>query len=176
MKILRLVPLLLVLLLYSCNNKTSLQEYYVEHRVDTSFVALDIPASLVLGDNSRLEPEQRAVIETIDKINLLGYPASEENKEAFEKEKLRLKKILADEKYQTLMKFKSGTMSAELFYLGEDDAIDELIVFGSDQTKGFGVARVLGENMNPEDLINLVHSLRNGNLDLEGLEELLFRK
>lgn len=169
--------LLLVSLLTSCNNETSLQEYYVENQADTSFVALDVPASLLLGDNMKLDPEQKATLESIQKVNLLGYPVNEESKASFEAEKEKIREILSDEKYQTLMRISKGTTKAEFYYLGEDDAIDELIVFGADENLGFGVARVLGNDMNPEDIISLVRSFqKDDGMDLEGLQKLLFKK
>ncbi len=70
------------------------------------------------------------------------------------------------------MRYGGGTRKAELYFLGEDDAIDELIVFGSDDEKGFGIARVTGDKMNPEALIKLLKSFEDGDLDVAGLPNL----
>lgn len=161
---------LLSLLLVSCNNETSLQEYYVEHQADSTFFALDVPASLLNPDASSLDAEQKATLESIKKVNFIAYPMNEENKASFEKEKSELQEILKDDKFQMLMKYGGGDKKAEVYYLGEDDAIDELIVFASDEEKGFGVARVLGNNMQPEALIKLLRSLNKDEMDIKGLE------
>ena len=80
------------------------------------------------------------------------------------------------QKYKTLIKFGSNNRGATLNYLGEEDAIDEVIVFASDNEKGFAVFRLLGENMRPDQMIKLMSSIDNGDLDLSkfsGIGELL---
>ena len=167
---------LLVFLLNSCNSETSLQEYYVENQENNQFLALDIPSSLLTGDNSGLTAEQKATLETINKVNLIAFPIKDDNLEVYETEKEKITKILADDKYQTLMRFGKGTTKGEIMFTGEDDAIDEFIIFGSDEEKGFGVARVTGNNMKPEDLIKLFKSAEKGDLDIAGLQDLLNTK
>lgn len=167
-----LTLVLLCLGLVSCENETSLQEFYVENQNDKQYLAFDIPASLLTGENSKLTPEQKATLETIRKVNLLGFPKKEENTAVFEQEKEKLSKILKSDKYNLLMKYGGGNRKAELYYMGEEDAIDELIVFGSDEEKGFGIARVTGDNMNPEDIIRLFKSFEKGDLNVDGLQDL----
>lgn len=172
MKKLVLILLLISLGLVSCKNETSLQEYYVENQNSQQYLAFDIPASLLTGDNSKLTAEQKATLETIKKVNILGFPLKDENQALYEAEKEKLGEILKSDKYQQLMRYGGGTRKAELYFLGEDDAIDELIVFGSDDEKGFGIARVTGDKMNPEALIRLLKSFENGELDVAGLPNL----
>ena len=122
-----IILVLLSLGLVSCDNETTLQEFYVEHQNDNQYLAFDIPASLLTGDNSALNAEQKATLETIKKVNVLGFPLKEENKETYETEKERLTSILKADKYKQLMRYGGGNRKAELYYLGEEDAIDELI-------------------------------------------------
>ncbi len=167
-----LILVLLSLGVVSCNNETTLQEFYVEHQNDNQYLAFDIPASLLTGDNSGLNAEQKATLETIKKVNILGFPLKEENKAVYEAEKEKLSTILKADKYKQLMRYGGGTKKAELYYLGEEDAIDELIVFGSDDEKGFGIARLTGNDMDPEALIRLLKSFEKGELDVSGLPQL----
>lgn len=167
-----LILVLLSLGFVSCESETSLQEFYVENQNDKQYLAFDIPASLLTGENSRLTPEQRATLETIRKVNILGFPKKADNEAAFEQEQEKLSNILKSEKYNLLMKYGGGNRKAELYYMGEEDAIDELIVFGSDEEKGFGIARVTGDDMNPEAIIRLFKSMEKGELDIQGLQNL----
>ena len=73
-----LILVVLSLGVVSCNNETTLQEFYVEHQNDNQYLAFDIPASLLTGDNSGLDAEQKATLETIKKVNILGFPLKEE--------------------------------------------------------------------------------------------------
>jgi len=156
--------------LISCNNEQSLQKYYVENQEDTDFLALDVPTSMFTNSAS-LELEEKETLESIKKINVLALK-KEENPEKFEEEKLKLAEIFKNEKYQLLMKYGGGNRKAELYFTGEEDAIDELIVYGYDDEKGLGIARVLGENMNPQKIMQLMKSLDGDNIDVEGLKGL----
>lgn len=156
----------------SCENETSLQEFYVENQNDNQYVAFDIPASLLTGDNSSFTPEQKATLETIRKVNVLGFPKKADNSEALEQEQEKLSNILKSGKYNLLMRYGGGNRKAELYFRGEEDAIDELVVFGADEEKGFGIARVTGDDMNPGDIIKLFKSLEKGDIDIDGLPDL----
>lgn len=159
-----------LLIISSCNNKESLQEYYVENQEDENFMALDVPASM-FANMEAMDEDQKATINSIKKINVLAFKA-EENRPKFEEEKSRLDKIFKDKKYQLLMKYGGGGRKAELYFTGSEEAIDELIVYGYDDEKGLGVARVLGKDMNPQKIINLMKSLEKGDLNLSSLKEL----
>ncbi|MDT0644734.1 DUF4252 domain-containing protein [Zunongwangia sp. F363] len=154
-------------LVFACDNKTSLQEYYVENQEDNQFLALDVPAGMFTNSEG-LDEEQRATLQTVKKINLLAYPVKDGN-DKFEAEMAELEGILSDEKYQLLIKYGSGERKAEVYFTGDEDAVDELIVYGYDKSKGLGVARVLGDNMNPGDLLKLMNSMKKGDVNVEGL-------
>ena len=159
-----------IVIILSCNNNPSLQEYYVENQEDENFVAIDVPASM-FPKLETMDEEQKATVNSIKKINVLALKAKEDiNK--FEEEKVKLDEIFKDKKYQLLMKYGGGTRKAELYFTGDEDAIDELIVYGYDNEKGLGVARVLGDDMNPQNIMNLIKSLERGDLNLDGLKEL----
>ena len=167
-----LILVLLATILVSCNNETSLQEFYVENQGNNQYLAFDIPASLLTGENSKLTAEQKATLETVKKVNILGFPLKEETKANYEAEKEKLSNILKQDEYQQLLRYGGGTRKAELYYRGKEDAIDELIIFGSDDEKGFGIARVTGDKMNPEAMIRLLKSFEKGELDVAGLPNL----
>lgn len=152
----------------SCASEPSLQEYYVENQQDNKFIAVDVPTSM-FTNAEELDENQKATLKSVKKINLLALPVKE-NKEEYEAEKTKLSSILKDEKYQLLMKYGSNNRKAEIYFTGDEDAIDEIIVYGYDDAKGVGVARVLGEDMNPQKLMELMKSLQKGDVDVEGLK------
>jgi len=154
--------------LFSCAGEPSLQEYYVENQQDSKFIAVDVPTSM-FTNTEELDDNQKATLKTVKKINLLALPVKQ-SKEEYEAEKIKLAEILKDEKYQLLMKYGSNNRKAEIYFTGDEDAIDEIIVYGYDDAKGVGVARVLGEDMNPQKLMELMKSLQKGDVDVEGLK------
>ncbi|SDR85410.1 DUF4252 domain-containing protein [Gramella sp. MAR_2010_147] len=165
-----LIAILFTVVLTSCNNEQSLQKYYVENQENTDFLALDIPTSMFANSES-LEMDEKETLQSIKKINVLALK-KEENPEKFEEEKVKLAEIFKNEKYQLLMKYGGGDRKAELYFTGKDDAIDELIVYGYDNEQGLGVARVLGEDMNPQKIMELMKSLDKDNIDIEGIKGL----
>ena len=46
-------------------------------------------------------------------------------------------------------------------YIGSDESIEELVLFASDNKKGFGLARVLGDDMKLENMIVLLDQINN---------------
>ena len=54
-------------------------------------------------------------------------------------------------------------------YLGEETAIDEVIVFASSDDKGFGVFRLLCDDMRPDQALKLMRTMERGDIDLSKL-------
>ena len=154
--------------LLSCSDK-SLQKYLVEKQDDDKFVKMDIAASLLQGRNSDFTQEEKDILSTIKKVNVVAYPIKEGDTADFEKERNELKDILDQDEYKELTRIKSNDWNATLKYTGEEDAIDEVIVFASDDKKGFAVFRLLGENMRPDQMLKLMKSAERGDLDVSKL-------
>lgn len=157
--------------LVSCNDK-SLQKYLVEKQDDDKFVKMDIAASLLEGKKSNFTQEEKDILRTIKKVNVVAYPIAGGDMADYEKERQKLRSILDQEQYKELTRIKSKQWNATLKYTGEEDAIDEVIVFASDDSRGFAVFRLLGENMRPDQMIKLMNSAERGDLDVSKLEGL----
>ncbi len=160
------------LLLVACDNNQSIQEYYVESSEKPDFISVDLPASLLKLEESTLTPEQKQAYQSLKKLNVLAYRATESNKAAFEAEKAKVKQILVNDNYKELMRFSIGKNKATIKYKGESDALDEVIVYGSDDTKGFALVRVLGDNMQPSQIMKLANAINENNIETKELEQL----
>jgi len=172
MKTLQVIVIaMLSIVMISCNSNQSLQEYYVDNQGNKDFVAVDVPTSL-FANTETLNEDQKKTLETVKKINVLAIPKKAENLKKIESEKSNVSNILKDEKYQLLMKYGGSSTKLEVYYTGNEEAVDEIIVYGYDDEKGMGVARVLGDDMNPSDILNLVRSMEKGDIDLSGLKEI----
>ncbi len=159
---------LFVVTLLSCSKERSLQRYFVDKQEDNNFVKFDLPASMIQQDNDFLNLEQKEVLASVRKLNIVAFPIKDGDslKTEYTAEKEIFKSIIDQEKYQTLIKFGSPTQGATLTYVGEYDAIDELIIFASDDDKGFVIFRLTGDKMDPEKMINVMKSVERGDLDL----------
>ncbi|WP_034892035.1 DUF4252 domain-containing protein [Gillisia sp. Hel_I_29] len=172
MKTFKFIGLAVVaVMMVSCNSNQSLQEYYVDNQGDKEFVAVDVPTSL-FANTEALNEDQKRTLETVKKVNVIAIPKKPENQEKINIEKNNISKILKDEKYQLLMKFGGSSTKLEVYFTGNEEAVDEIIVYGYNDEKGMGIARVLGDNMNPSDILNLVSSMQKGDINMSGLKEI----
>jgi len=163
---------LAALMLFSCSNEKSLQKYLVEKQEDDTFLKVDIATSLLQAEGNNLTQEERDILETVKKINVVAFPIKEGNDEAYDANKKEINDIMKQDKYKTLMKYGSNNKGATLKYLGEEDAIDEIIVLASDSERGFAVFRLLGDNMRPDQMLKLMNSIDNGDIDVNKLSSI----
>lgn len=158
----------LVLFASSCKNDKSLQSYLVDASGKEGFFTGDLPVSSVLSTKADVSEEVKETLKSIKKINVVFLKKTADNDTAYEAEKAKLNYILKDnDNYKSLMSMKAKGMNVKVFYTGETDAIDEVIAFGYNKEAGVGVARLLGENMNPANIIEMMNSVKMDGSNLE---------
>lgn len=150
----------IALLFIACDSYPSLQKYYVDSKEDSSFISIDIPSSIIELKETEVSEDVQSTLETIKKINFLAFQVKEGNDEMYSAEKKKIQEILKNPKYKQLARFNRGGINVSVNYLGENDAIDEVIIFGADSEKGFAVIRVLGDGMNPGAIIKLTQDIQ----------------
>lgn len=160
------------LMLLSCNSEPTLQKYFVENIESKDFIAVDVSANVLRLDKSKITAEENEALKTFEKINILAFKADGKNQAKFEAEKAKVEGILKDKKYQELMKMSRGKDGGAVYFIGENDAIDEFILYGSNKDAGFAIARVLGDKMNPASIMTLLSIMQKANLDIEQLKPL----
>ena len=63
------------------------------------------------------------------------------------------------------MEFNDKSAKIIVKYLGNDDKAEEFIVFASSKDMGFGIVRILGNNMSPEKMMTLADAMKNSKID-----------
>ncbi|WKK64560.1 DUF4252 domain-containing protein [Lutimonas zeaxanthinifaciens] len=154
----------------SCNKEMTIQEYYVKKQENSNFLAIDIPASLFKVQESASE-ETKSTMASIKKLNVLAFKINDENAAQYATEYEEVKKIIKGSKYNELMRMKHDNMNIVINYQGEDDAIDEFVLFAADNNKGFAIARVLGNKMDPAKIMKMAKDMEN--IDKEGAGDAL---
>jgi len=160
-------------LLTSCDNEKSLQQFYVDSAEKDGYITTTIPKSIAGIDASKFSDDSRIAYESIDKINLIALPAKDDNKVQVAAEADELDKILQDEKYELLMSHNSDGIKVRMVFDGTQDAIDEIIVYGSSPEMGFGVARILGNDMNVGDLMKMMQELNANDVNPQALKGIM---
>lgn len=159
-------------LLTSCDSKPSLQKYFVENTENKDFIAVDVSPSILNVDKSKLTEDQNKAIASFDKMNILAFKLNGKNQEQFETERTKINIILKDEKYQQLMKFGSGKEGASVSFVGDDEHIQEFVLFANKKENGFAVVRVLGKDMNPTSIMTMISVLKDSKIDMDQLKPL----
>lgn len=169
--------LLLVVAYTSCNQGPTLQTYFVDNQVKPGFLSVDAPIGLLNIEEVELTKEQEEAYKSIDKLNILAYRIDDSNKAEYELELANVKTILKNPKYEELMR---GGNSVDgrfmVMFIGEVDNVDELILFGNANDKGFVVARVLGNDMNAGKIMSLQSVLKDmdfENANLKGITDFI---
>ncbi|MBA4134052.1 MAG: DUF4252 domain-containing protein [Flavobacterium sp.] len=172
MKITIFTAVLFSLLLLSCSNEPSIQKYFVENSGKKDFIALDISPSIINIDKSKLTPEQQTALNSFEKMNVLIFKSNGKNETQYQSETQKVGDILKDETYQELMKIGSGKDGASVSFVGDENDIDEFIFFAKNKDNGFAVVRILGNDMNPNNIMNMIGILQIANVDMEQLKPL----
>ncbi len=166
------IALTVSLALYACSSTQSLQEYYVDSAENPNFISLDVPASILNMDSVELSASQRNALQSLRKLNVLAFRITSDNAAEYQIEKEKVNAILKDDDFVELMKLNSPYGKGVIKYLGDEDAIDEVIIYGSSDEKGFALIRVLGNNMNPAQMMQLMQAIRKSDYKGEGLGEI----
>lgn len=167
-----IMALSLLAMLAACSSTQSLQEYYVDSAENPNFMSIDLPVSLLNMDKADLTNEEREALESLKKLNVLAFKRNDGNTVEYSAEKDKVKAILKNEKFTELMKINTSYGKATLKYLGDEDAIDEVVIYGDSDEKGFMLVRVLGDDMNPAHLLQFLRAIEKSDYKGEGLGEI----
>ena len=160
------------LLLLSCDSKPTIQKYFVVNSENKDFLALDISPTILNVDKTKLTAEQKKALESFDKMNVLVFKLDENNQPQYEVESQKITQILKDKSYQQLMKVGSGKDGATISFVGDEDDIDEFVVFAKRKENGFAVVRILGNDMNPNNIMTMLSVLKESKIDTAQLAPL----
>ena len=164
----------IVLLTVSCSKEMTLQEYFVKNQDNDQFILIDIPSSVIVLDENASE-EARDALKSIRKFNLLAFKIDSLNKNEYFDEKQLVKKILSQDQFNELVRMKHDKVQIQVKYIGDDTSVDELIVFASEDSKGFLLARILGKEMTPGAMLKLAENIGTIDKDhpaLAGLKQI----
>ena len=159
-------------LLWNCETKPSLQKYFVENTESADFMAVDLAPSIINTEKVSLSNSEKEALKSFEKMNILAFKSDANNGSNYDSEIKKVKTLLKDTTYQELMKVGSGTDGAAIYFVGEDEKISEFVVLANRKENGFAVVRVLGNEMNPTHIVNMLSLLQKSDLNLEQLKPL----
>lgn len=165
-QILYLIPIAGMML--ACSNNATIQTYYIDKSQSSDFISLDLPTNLFTV-NATLTADEKKTLNNLKKLNLLAFQVSEDNQDTYFDELLAIQEILTNKKYSSLVSYSQGSQKIEFFAQENKEAIKEYIVFAYDNKQGFVVVRVLGNNLNPNQMYALIKL--SDKLEMSALED-----
>lgn len=163
---------MLAILMISCDSQPSLQKYFVESSDKANFSTIDIAPTFIKTDSIAMSEDEKKALKSFKKLNVLIYKTDSLDQAAYSLEKNNVKDLLKGEDYSQLMKYGSGSEGAAVYTVGGVENIDEFVVFAHREGSGFGVIRVLGNDMTPNNVLSLIGLMRKANFDMEQLKPL----
>jgi hypothetical protein len=58
------------------------------------------------------------------------------------------------------MRYGKGSNGFKVYTVGNEETLDEVIGIGMDDTKGWAIVRITGNNMQPDKIIGLMNDLK----------------
>jgi hypothetical protein len=167
----KIILFILLVVFISCNNKPSLQKYMVENSEKKDFVALDFSSDVLNIPKEKLTQEENEALKSFKKINVLGFKKNTTNEKEFEMEKNKLLEVMKDTTtYQEMMKIGNNKQSTAIYILENKEGVEEFILIGNKNDSGFGVVRILGENMKADHLLTIMGLMNKANINSEQLK------
>jgi len=156
-----------VSLFVSCNAEKSLQVFIVDQQEKSDVIAMDIQTGMLQLDKKLKSKEDLETLKTLKKLSIVAYQTKEGNQARYLAEVKQVKAILKQEKYQELIRFGKGSRGARVYLIGDEDKVDEIIVFANDHSKGWLIVRVLGKNMNPTKMMEVAKKVDYDSSDID---------
>lgn len=167
------IGIVLLLIVLGCNNTPTLQKYFVENMESKDFISIDLGSDIINTDKVELTNSDKEALNSFKKINVLAFRKDSINASKYAVEMDKVKTILNDStSYSALMKLGSGKDGASIYFIDQDDHINEFVLFANSKDNGFAVVRVLGENMDPSNIIKILNLIKKSNIDLDQLKPL----
>jgi hypothetical protein len=157
--------------LMSCTGSSVLQEYFVEHATDPNFIALDLPLQGIKSHNlSQNKRSKNTSDSSLKSANVLLFKPNSDNLQAFDLELKNVQTILKHKDFQELITLKSNGLHGVVKFIEKDGAITEVILFGQGKTSGFILLRIVGNSINPANLMSLIQEFQSGTSNTELLQ------
>jgi hypothetical protein len=171
---------LLLVILTSCSSEPTLQKFYVEHGSSPGYMTVDIAPNFIGTEHMKLTKDQEEALKSLHKFNVLVYQTDslDVTHKKYNVEKDKVKSLVKNE-YEELMKMNDGKSGASISTKGEGEHIDEFVVFVHNEDNGFGVVRVLGDDMTPTNVLTIAGLLQESKLNMsqfKPLKDLMAKK
>lgn len=172
-------PIVLFFILFftitSCKKDANIEQFMVNRQENQNIISFDLTPNMLQFKEGMNTTENLELLKTVKKANIMLSKIDTVHKNTYTQDIQVLKQIISHKKYQELMRYGKGANTVKILTVGESDSLNEVLIVGNDETKGWGIARITGNNMNPEQLLSLLDDIKwnDKKLNLEQIESFL---
>jgi|TARA_R110002012_G_scaffold109650_5_gene253733 hypothetical protein len=152
---------LIALVFTSCKKENSIQTFFVEHQERPDYSVVDVSSTLLDLDENTLTKQEKEAYDSLDKLQVLMYRATDSTQSDYETELKAIKKVFKNEDYPELMAFSDNGMNFKIHTIGEEEKVDEILILANSSQMGFAAIRVIGDDMSATKMATLVSKLQN---------------
>lgn len=151
-------------LILSCSNQQSIQEFIIQEQDKPEIWSLDLSTRLIADQYEVTDQIDQEVLKKVRKINLIALPLKDSVGNAsiidkYSTDNQHIKDILKQDKYQELFRFGKASQGFRVYSVGKGDRLDEIIIFGNDHDAGWLILRILGDDMQPKDIVKAFQNI-----------------
>ncbi|MBS9766923.1 MAG: DUF4252 domain-containing protein [Flavobacteriaceae bacterium] len=162
------------LVFVSCNTTPTIQEYIVKHQEDNRFTYADVSSNLLQLKEISNATENSPLGELLNSIHKVNFLSLKDNEDLYQTESKKITEIIKKSEYKTLSKVSSKNFNMSASYLGDDDNINEMLVFIKvKQEKSFMLVRILGNKINVSKVSELLNSNKVDKNSEDALKDIL---
>lgn len=162
---------LCAIVLTSCQTN-SLQSFMVDHKSDENFISFDFSLKTFVDNFDELTSEQKSLYEDVRKVNFLAFKKNGANAKAYTDKQILLMDILSDEFVdKQLMSVNGEGKQMKMYADNMDGKVEEIVIYASDNEKGFLVMRLLGDDLNPSNFYKMMQM--SDEMDFESLANMI---
>lgn len=166
-----ITSLILVLILVSCQGPT-LQSYIIDNKSEDDFLSLDFSLKTFVDNFDGLPAEQKEIFDDVRKVNLLVLKKDSTQGVYFTAKQEELSTILDNQFGENqLMSVNYESAKMKMYADNIDGPVEEIVLFASDNKKGFVVARLLGDDLNPSNFYKLMKMYDK--MDMEAIMDMV---
>ncbi len=146
---------LVILLLISCDANPTVESYLVSKDGDKNFSNYSFGADVIPDSESPLLQELK---KTFRSVQLSYLDKTKLTDIAYALEVETCEKAINHPKYSSLGRVKKKAWSFDIRSKGNNDVIEEIVIFVKAKEKGFGLLRIQGDAINPSKFMQFLQS------------------
>lgn len=163
--------LTLCLVLFSCKNEKSIQQFLATKTDDPNFVVLDIKPSSFISNKNVLSKAEAEALAACQQIHIAyANPSKEFNQKQQQQVFSEMKALVQMPQFESLIEIKTNTQEAALYVEDHQNYINELVFLGKQPQLGVALVKVEGSALEPKHLGVLLQLLQKNKLNLSGLQ------